>query len=60
MKGMGISPGFSVDLSRLRVEMKALGGILDALFHAVQQGRLVDPKGGPTSTVPDEHLVSYA
>ncbi len=46
-----MSLGWSSDLFRLRYEIKALGGVLDALSLAVGATR--------ESPIPDEHLVSY-
>jgi hypothetical protein len=62
--GDDLTRGLSADVSRLRVELQALGGVLNALFCILQPA-------GPTSlevqettasprTMPEEHLVSYA
>lgn len=46
-----MSLGHSSDLFRLRYEIKALGGVLDALSLAVEATQ--------AAPIPDEHLVSY-
>ena len=60
-----MSPDLSSDLNRLRVELQALGGVLDALLGALGPAqraawKLEVQETARAKTVPDEHLVSYA